>query len=298
MAVTLALLAACAFALGSVLQQKGTLEAPAGEDDPRFLVQILHRPVWLAGGGMLAAGWVLQAAALARGPLEVVQSLCALSLVIALPLGARITNQQITRRVWRGAEAMVAGIVLFVAASGTQLSHSQPSASEWWSAAVGSLVAIGVLGAFGRRSHGSTRALLLGSAAGVAFAFQAAVTKVFVPLVGHGLSAILSSWTPYALLVSALIGFVLQQSALKTGVLASAMASSSAVTLFASVALGSALFGEDFSRGGGWAVATFVGLGAALIGIVLLSGAQAPPPDASTAVSPPTPHMEADLADP
>ena len=276
MAVTLALLAACAFALGSVLQQKGTLEAPAGEDDPRFLVQILHRPVWLAGGGMLAAGWVLQAAALARGPLEVVQSLCALSLVIALPLGARITNQQITRRVWRGAEAMVAGIVLFVAASGTQLSHSQPSASEWWSAAVGSLVAIGVLGAFGRRSHGSTRALLLGSAAGVAFAFQAAVTKLFVPLVGHGLSAILSSWTPYALLVSALIGFVLQQSALKTGVLASAMASSSAVTLFASVALGSALFGEDFSRGGGWAVATFVGLGAALIGIVLLSSAQPP----------------------
>ena len=289
MAVTLALLAACAFALGSVLQQKGTLEAPAGEDDPRFLVQILHRPVWLAGGGMLAAGWVLQAAALARGPLEVVQSLCALSLVIALPLGARITNQQITRRVWRGAEAMVAGIVLFVAASGTQLSHSQPSASEWWSAAVGSLVAIGVLGAFGRRSHGSTRALLLGSAAGVAFAFQAAVTKVFVPLVGHGLSAILSSWTPYALLVSALIGFVLQQSALKTGVLASAMASSSAVTLFASVALGSALFGEDLSRGGGWAVATIVGLGAALIGIVLLSSAQPPVPTAPEAA----PRLEA-----
>ena len=292
MAVALALLAACAFALGSVLQQKGTLEAPAGEDDPRFLVQILRRPVWLLGGGMLAAGWVLQAAALARGPLEVVQSLCALSLVIALPLGARITNQRITPRVWRGAEAMVAGIVLFVIASGTQVSHSLPSASEWWSAAVASLIIVGVLGTFGRLSHGSTRALLLGSAAGVAFAFQAAVTKVFVPLVGQGLSAILSSWTPWALLASALIGFVVQQTALKTGVLASAMASSSAVTLFASVWLGSAIFGESLSKGGWWAAANVIGLGLALIGIVLLSGAQAPAPHSPDAGAPSSPRLE------
>jgi hypothetical protein len=45
----LALLAAFAFARGNVLQQKGTLEAPAEGDDPRFLAQILRRPVWLAG---------------------------------------------------------------------------------------------------------------------------------------------------------------------------------------------------------------------------------------------------------
>jgi hypothetical protein len=37
-AYTLALLAAFAFGLGAVLQQKGTLESPAGENDPRFLV--------------------------------------------------------------------------------------------------------------------------------------------------------------------------------------------------------------------------------------------------------------------
>ena len=37
MADILALLAALAFALGNVLQQKGTLEASAGENDPHFL---------------------------------------------------------------------------------------------------------------------------------------------------------------------------------------------------------------------------------------------------------------------
>jgi hypothetical protein len=63
MAAFLALLGACAFALGTVLQQKGTLETPAGAQDPRFLVQILRRPIWLIGGMLQVAGWVLQAAA-------------------------------------------------------------------------------------------------------------------------------------------------------------------------------------------------------------------------------------------
>ncbi len=39
MADILALLAALAFALGNVLQQKGTLEAPADEKDPHFLLR-------------------------------------------------------------------------------------------------------------------------------------------------------------------------------------------------------------------------------------------------------------------
>ena len=91
MAVALALLAALAFAVGTVLQQRGTLSVEAGDDDPRFLTQILARPVWLAGAGAQAAGWVLQAAALDRGSLVVVQSLSALSLVAALPLGRALT---------------------------------------------------------------------------------------------------------------------------------------------------------------------------------------------------------------
>ena len=276
MAVSLALLAACAFALGSVLQQKGTMETPAGEEDPHFLLQLLRKPVWLAGGGMQLAGWVLQAAALDRGALVVVQALTSLSLVIALPLGAWITSQEISPRVWLGAGAMVAGIVLFLSVGVPQSGSSTPSTSAWWSAGVTSLVVVGILRVLGRRRHGAGRALLLGSGAGVCFAFQAAVTKVFVPLVGHGLSTLLTSWTIYALIASALVGFVLQQSALKTGVLAPAMASSNAVTLFASIVFGTAVFGEAVSKGGGWLAPALIGLGMALAGIALLAGAKPP----------------------
>ena len=62
MAYSLAVLAALAFALGTVLQQKGTLQTSSGENDPRFLIEILHKPVWLAGMISQSAGWILQAA--------------------------------------------------------------------------------------------------------------------------------------------------------------------------------------------------------------------------------------------
>ena len=275
MAQLLALLAAFAFAFGNVLQQKGTLEVPAGEGDPRFLAQILRRPVWLAGGALQMAGWILQAIALDKGALVVVQSITSLSLVIALPVGARITNQVVTRRVWAGAGAMVVGIVLFLSVGSPSAGTSKPPAAAWWGAAAFTVVVVGAAVYAGRNRRGASKALLYGSAAGVCFALQASVTKVFVPLVGKGLGTLLSSWTVYALIASAVIGFGLQQSALKTGVLAPAMASSNAVTLFFSVIFGITVFGETIS-GGGRTGAAVVGLLLALLGVVLLAGARPP----------------------
>jgi drug/metabolite transporter (DMT)-like permease len=275
MAQLLALLAAAAFAFGNVLQQKGTLEVPAGEGDPHFLTQILRRPVWLAGGGLQLTGWILQAVALDKGPLVVVQSLTSLSLVIALPIGARITNQVVTRRVWAGAAAMVVGIVLFLSVGAPSSGTSNPPAAAWWSATAFTLVVVMVAVSLGRNRHGASKALLYGSAAGVCFALQASVTKVFVPLVGKGLETMLSSWTIYALMASAVVGFGLQQSALKTGVLAPAMASSNAMTLFFSIIFGITVFSESIS-GGGRTSTAIVGLVVALLGVVLLAGAKPP----------------------
>jgi drug/metabolite transporter (DMT)-like permease len=276
-AVALAFLAACAFALGSVLEQKGTLETSAGEEDLRFLTQILRRPVWLAGSAIQGAGWVLQAAALDRGSLVAVQAITSLSLVIALPLGAWLTDQTIGLRVWLGAGAMVVGIVVFLSVGSPESGSSSATASAWWSAVILGVALVGFLAFFAWPRHGAPRALLLGSAAGVCFALQAAVTKAFVPLIGHGLSTLLSSWTIYALIASAILGFGLQQSALKTGVLAPAIASSNAVTLFASIMFGTIVFGESLSEAGARLAPAIIGLVLALVGIGLLAGADAPP---------------------
>jgi len=262
-------MAAVAFAAGTVLQQRGTLRTPAG--DARFLVQILHEPVWLVGGGLQALGWTLQAAALDRGSLVVVQSLTTLSLVFALPLGAWLTDQHIGRTEIVGALAVVAGIVVFLSAGTPSGGTSNPSATAWWTAIVVSAVLVVGPGVLATKQRGAARAALFGVAAGVSFGLQAAVTKVFVNEIGHGVAHLLGTWSTYGLIVSALAGFVLQQSALKTGVLAAAMGASNASTLVWSVVLGFLVFDETMAADAARRFPAWLGLALAVLGVITLA---------------------------
>jgi drug/metabolite transporter (DMT)-like permease len=274
---TLAILAAVLFALGTVLQQRGTLSTEAAENDPRFLMQILRRPVWIAGAILMAVGWILQAMALDRASLLIVQSLTALSLVIALPLGALLTDQHIGRRELTGALLTMLGIIFFITAGQPQGGTTDPSSSSWWIACLTVGVLVVVLVAVGRRFSGAAKALTFGAAAGLGFGLQAAVTKTFVTEVGGGVLSLLSSWSVWILVLSALTGFALQQSSLKTGVLAPAMASANSVTLFTSVVLGIGVYGETISKNGAaHSGSAFVGLIVAVMGIGLLAGSDAP----------------------
>jgi drug/metabolite transporter (DMT)-like permease len=282
----LAILAALAFAFGTVLQQRGALDTTAAEGDPHFLAEILRKPVWLLGAALQAGGWVLQAAALDRGSLIVVQSLCALSLVFALPIGVRLTDQHVGRRSIVGAVLALVGIIGFVAVGQPQGGTDQPAAAAWWTAGIVSVLAILVVTVIARRRRGPLSAALFATAAGIGFAFQAAVTKVWTEDLGGGLSGVLSTWTTYALVVSAVLGFALQQSALKTGFLAPAMAASNATTLVISVILGVSVFAETLSQGNGRLLPAIVGLALAVVGVGLL----ATPTDASTS----TPAATAD----
>jgi hypothetical protein len=175
-----------------------------------------------------------------------------------------------------GAAMVVVGIVLVLSVGSPQTGSSKADSTEWLAAAAITVASVTLLVLPARSRNGSVRALLLGSAAGVCFALQAAVTKAFVPLVGDGLHTILSSWTTYALIGTALAGFVLQQSALKVGVLAPAIASSNVVTLVGSVVFGITVFGESLSKGEDRAVPSVVGLILAVVGIGLLAGSDAP----------------------
>ena len=280
----LALAAAVCFALGSVFQQKGTLETDAGSEDPRFLVQMFRRPIWLLGAVSQATGWVLQAAALDRAPLAMVQSLTTLSLVLALPLGARLTSQHISRRVMLGAVGVVVGIVVFLSVGAPSSGSTTPSAAEWWGAG---LITLGLVVGFAllaRGRSGSLRAALLGAAAGFAFGLQGAVTKVFVTEIGGGVLALLLDWSPYVLVLSALVGLAFQQGALKTGVLAPAVASANAVTLFMGVVLGLSVFDEALQPGVS-RVPAVIGLAVALAGVCVLASAESTGPDLGIAGS-------------
>jgi drug/metabolite transporter (DMT)-like permease len=277
MVYLLGILAAFSFALGLTLQQRGTLDTSAPEGDPHFLAEIIRKPVWLLGGLLVATGWILQAAALNYGSLILVQSLMALSLIFALPLGARLTGQHVGRRSIIGAGTTLLGIILLVAIGQPQGGISEPGAAAWWTAGIIVVALVAVLTLLARRRRGAVAAVLFAAAAGTCFGFQAAVTKVFVNDLGNGVAGILSSWPVYVLILSALFGFVLQQSALKTGFLAPAMASLNAVTLAISVILGVAVFQETLSQGEGRLSPAIIGLVIAIVGVLLLSSPEPRP---------------------
>jgi uncharacterized membrane protein len=275
---TLAFVAAITFALGTVLQQKGALDTSDESGDSSWLIQILHKPVWLAGMLLQVSGWILQAVALDLGPLMAVQAITTLSVVFALPFGAWLTHQHIDRKVMVGAVAIVVGIVLFLSVGSPKGGTTHPSAQMWWLACVVIIALVLVTAGLGRNRQGASRALLFGAAAGFGFALQTAVTKTFVTEVGGGVAALLADWSIYVLAISAVAGFVLQQSALKTAVLAPAMASSNAVSLFGGVTLGAVVYGETLSHGNGHLIPAIIGLAVAVVGIVLLELARAQGP--------------------
>jgi drug/metabolite transporter (DMT)-like permease len=215
--------------------------------------------------------------ALDRASLVVVQSLTALSLVIALPLGVALTGQHVGRREAAGATLTLLGIVFFLSAGQPQGGTSHPAAATWWAACLVTGALVGMLFVVGLRFRGAAKALTFGAAAGLGYGLQAAVTKTFVTEIGGGVLGLLGSWSAWVLVLSALSGFALQQSALKTGVLAPAMASSNSVTLFSSVVLGIVVYGEAMSgAGASHTGSTVVGLLAAIVGIALLAGSESP----------------------
>jgi hypothetical protein len=270
-----ALLAATAFAVGSALQQRGALRTTATGEGTRFLAQLWRQPGWLLGALLQAVGWVLQAWALHEGSFVAVQMLTMLSLVIALPFGAWLTNQPISGTVVMGAVAVVGGIVVFLSVGSPTSGATTPSARDWWVAGLSCLIVIAVLAAAGRGRESARRAVFFGCAAGVAFGLQAAITKVFTDIIGEGLSVILRSWQTYALIASALVGFALQQSALKTGALAAALAASNSMTLLSSVALGLTVFSESLESGAVNTAVVLAGLGLIVAGVVALARAPA-----------------------
>ena len=286
MVVILSLLAATAFALGTVLQQKGTLEGDSGSSSGvQFLAGLFRRPVWLLGGLVTAVGALCQTLALRTGSLAAVQALATLSLVIALPLGRWLTQQQVTPVVWAGACATTAGVVLFVGLGSPQAGTSTPSATAWgWAFGTSAVLAVVLYRAASNRTgRPQAQAVLFGGAAGLAFGLASALAKALTSQFAGGLTAVLSSWETYGLVAVGLVGLGMGQAALRTGALAPAMAATNSVTLLSTVVLGLTVFGESFATD--HLVAVISGLAVTLFGIVLLS--RAPGRGESPAAAPP-----------
>jgi drug/metabolite transporter (DMT)-like permease len=248
----LAVLAACANGLSSVLQRKANKQVPQRENlSPRLVWGLLHQPVWFGGIVALTAGFLLQASALGAGQLSVVEPVLVLELPVALVLSSRVFRQRLGLTEWLPAAAMTAGL-------GGLLSLLEPSSGRqvpvrWyiWVAGIGVNVAlVGCLTAWAR-SHptGTFRAALLAIAAGSAFGLTAALMKAMTRTLAGGLGQLFTSWPIYAMVAAGVLGLFLTQSAMNAGQLIAAQPGLTLSDPIVSVLWGVTVFNERVRLG-------------------------------------------------
>jgi drug/metabolite transporter (DMT)-like permease len=271
-AATLALVAAFLFALAATLQQKGALNLPTlSLADPMSLVRLAGQTTWLIGTLALFTGYLLQAGALDRGRLSIIQPLLVTTVVFALPLGYFMTSQHVGRREVTGAVAIIIGLGLFVS-FGDPAGGNENASNSQWAIAIGLLSLLSVLTlVFGRGGPLPMKAAVYGTVAGVLFGLSSALTKPTLNYLHESVGTMLSHWECYALAVAGVLGFVLQQVSLGTGRLAPSVATVSVANPLVGILIGILLLDERLSRPGWHILVAVVGLGLALVGAVVIS---------------------------
>jgi hypothetical protein len=233
----LAVLAACANGLSSVLQRKANKEVPQRENlSPRLVWSLLQKPVWLGGIAALTAGFLLQASALGTGQLSLVEPVLVLELPVALVLSSPVFRQRLGLSEWLPAAGMTAGLggllYLLAPSPGEQV----PVRWSVWLAGIGvNLILVGCLTAWARsrptdqasekssgHQGGPLRAALLAIAAGSTFGLTAALMKAMTITFAGGFGELFTSWQVYAMVAAGALGMFLTQSALNAGQLIAA----------------------------------------------------------------------------
>ncbi len=273
MAEILALAAAALFALAATLQQKGALGmGSVSFASPGSFLRLARQTFWLLGTLALLGGYVLQAMALDRGRLAVIQPLLVTTIVFALPLGYFLTSQVIHRREVVGAAVVVLGLAVFTVVGRAADGRDNAPAREWAIAVLVFGVAAAVLLFLGARGSVERKAAFYGACAGVLFGLSASLCKPTVEILDvDGLGSVLSSWEFYAFAAAGVLAFLVQQVSLATGRLAPSVATVSVCNPLVSILIGTLLLEERLADPAWHKVVAFSGLGVALLGAVAIS---------------------------
>jgi drug/metabolite transporter (DMT)-like permease len=273
----LTLLAALLIGTGFVLQQQSAQREPASRFlSLRLLTDLLREPRWLAGIGVMIAGQVLAAWSIGNLSLAFVEPLLTTNLVFALVLAVPIAKASL--RVWEilGAAVLCTGVALLSASrSAKPIGLSFGSVSHWPAAAVIAVIAFAAVQA-GRRHPGRTRAMLTGTAAGLVFGIQDALTRQTLQILGSGsVAAMFTTWAPYALLGAGATGIWLMQSAFNAGPLQESLPAIAAGEPLVGMLLGILVFGDRIQITTGELALQAGGVAALVAGVIMVGRAPA-----------------------
>jgi hypothetical protein len=271
--VLFALLTAGSNACAAVLQRKAASQVPPERSmHVSLIADLVHRKVWLAGVGMVVVAAVAQAAALATGPIALVQPIFIIELPVTLVLAALANhNRAALRRLpWPA-------IITTTAALGAGLAVAQPHGAidtaqntSWVLVLIATAAFLAVLIIAATGSKGEPRAALLGLAAACGYALTAALMKNAMADLSGGAVSFFTGWHIYATAVAGVGSLFLLQNALQAGSLVASQPMLTVGDALISISYGVVLFSEGL-RVGWWLVPEVIALGFIIFGCVQIA---------------------------
>lgn len=267
--VVLALIAAFLFACGSAAQQS---EAASIDEGAPLMAQLVRRPRWWLGLVGDLGGYGFQAAALALGPVLVVQPLIVAALLFALPISAVLNHTRVTRREWAYAGVLAAALALFLIAGRPTDGVPDAPGVDWLPA----LIAVGVVAAVAtaigsiRSLRGPKRAMSFGVATGILFGVATVLTKPVLTSYEHAdflanTARLFTDWRLYLLVIAGLGAMYLQQRAFQPAPISASLPAITLAEPMCAAVLGAAVLHESITLTG---VRGAVVLVSALAGVV------------------------------
>ncbi|MGZ9935443.1 DMT family transporter [Streptomyces sp. NC-S4] len=263
LAVGLCLASAVAYAAAAVAQERLARAAVA-----RTAKALLGSGAWWWSAGLNAAAALLHAAALRYGPLTLVQPLGALTLVAAVPLGARRSGRRVVATEWRGTLATVAGLGLLLLPASGPAPDDTLTLIEALAVSGATLAVIMMLTAEKDPRSGLRHA----TASGLASAAASALTQTVAVAAGRGGALLSFRVVSVALLVMvfAVGGMLLSQRAYRGG-LGAPLAVVNLANPLAAAVIGMVLLGERLQGGVPGLLLAVAGAFLAARGVVLLT---------------------------
>ncbi|WP_345008279.1 DMT family transporter [Streptomyces shaanxiensis] len=279
----LAVTAACCLGFGFVLQQNAAQKAPLSDFlSPRILLDLMKVPRWLGGIGLMVVGMALGAMALGQGEISLVEPLLATNLLFALMLSRRQTKQPLGRQGWTGLALLAGGVTAFIVAGQPQGGTATDSPLRHW-LIIGVMVGVAlVLTTYAKRSRLSSGPALLATAAGLLYGVQDALTRMTGQRFAEGgMTEVLTSWQPYAVVALGLTGLILVQSAFETASLRMSLPALTAAQPLAGIACGVGFLGDRLRTDAGALAWEAAGLAGIVVGIIMLGTHSAMPSGAA-----------------
>jgi drug/metabolite transporter (DMT)-like permease len=272
MVYVLALTAALANAVTSILQRMGVEDAP--EDSTLKWSLIKHavkRGVWLLGFAVMIGSFLCQSVALHLGDLSQVQPILTTELLLLVLILGTWFRFKITSREWVGAFAAAGGLAGFLIAAQPESGSGAPSNLGWLvtGCICAGVVVVAVLLAL--RGPRWWRAAMFGAAGAVGFAFTAALIKSVGDIVAGDWAQMFVHWQTYALAACGLASVFLAQNAFHAGPIAASQTALVMVDPLASLAIGIGLFGDNLRTSGAYGPLEAISLLIMFVGAVSLA---------------------------